>query len=89
VIRNSCFGGIWGEEQRDSPYFPFEPRKAFIICITATNDAFNVEVDGNEFITFANRNDTISNITHLSAFGSVHVSEIHMPFHDNQVLHNC
>jgi len=86
IVRNSYLTGNWGEEERDLPNFPFQPKKAFIICITATNDKLDVEVDGNELISFLNRNDAISNITHLYISGSVYISEVHLPFHDNQVL---
>ena len=45
VVRNSREGGEWGEEERDQPYFPFQPEDRFELAFVVLPYGIRVSAD--------------------------------------------
>ncbi|XP_052058661.1 uncharacterized protein LOC127698939 isoform X1 [Mytilus californianus] len=57
VIRNSCTGGDWQDEEKDQPHFPFEDGRSFILRIEVTASEFRTYVNGKPYINYSHRVD--------------------------------
>nr|QEF51146.1 galactose-binding lectin [Mimachlamys nobilis] len=77
VVRNSCSGGAWANEERDQPCFPFTSSLDFTITFVVTNEGFKVLVNGDKYCYF-NHRMPYSDGTHLQMGGA--------DFHEVQVL---
>lgn len=44
VFRNSCQNGVWGQEERETPFFPFDSGHASEIVFFVNNDKFMVRI---------------------------------------------
>lgn len=79
VVRNSRQASVWGPEEHEGT-IPFTAAHPFLVVVSASIDSLEVEVNGNLFTTFKLRDGMpITNITHLSIYGDVIVSAIHIP----------
>lgn len=57
VIRNSCTGGDWQDEEKEQPHFPFDDGRSFILRIEVTASEFRTYVNGKPYINYSHRVD--------------------------------
>ncbi|KAJ8280295.1 hypothetical protein GJAV_G00052870 [Gymnothorax javanicus] len=76
VVRNSCLGGSWGEEERDSDYNPFERDAQFEMLIRCGNNKFSVFVNGQLLCYFTHRHQPVTDINKVEIAGDVQLSYI-------------
>ncbi|GIY93515.1 galectin [Caerostris extrusa] len=79
VVRNSRLDEAWGDEERDGD-MPFAPGQPFLIKITPTVDAYEVEVNGSPFISYNHRDGMpLCDVTHIAMWGDITLYGIHVP----------
>ncbi|ESO90164.1 hypothetical protein LOTGIDRAFT_123780, partial [Lottia gigantea] len=54
VVRNS-YDGSWADEERDVPFFPFLEGTKFTLRLLVTDDEFDINMNGKDFIHFHHR----------------------------------
>lgn len=74
VFRNSCQNGVWDQEERETPFFPFDSGHASEIVFFVNNDKFMTFVNGQSFIEFKHRLP-LERITHLFMDGDCNFYE--------------
>ncbi|KAK6181409.1 hypothetical protein SNE40_009261 [Patella caerulea] len=74
VLRNSKFGD-WGEEETDSPDFPFHPGQYFDLLIIATQGRFNVYVNG-KFFTLFNYRCPVEDMKYIYCGGDLSIADV-------------
>ncbi|XP_015906117.1 32 kDa beta-galactoside-binding lectin [Parasteatoda tepidariorum] len=80
VVRNARLDESWGDEEREGD-MPFEAGQPFLITITATDDDYDVEVNGNPFAKFNHREGLpFANVSHIAMWGDVTIYGIYVPF---------
>lgn len=57
VIRNSCTGGNWQNEEREQPHFPFDDGRSFTLRIEVTANEYRTYVNGKPYIDYSHRVD--------------------------------
>jgi len=62
VVRNSCTGGNWGNEERQQPSFPFVAGQVCRLIILVEPHQFKVAVNNNHFVEFQHRDTNLAAI---------------------------
>lgn len=76
VIRNACISGGWGSEERQVPYFPFQPNANFDIMILAEQGKFKIAVNNQHFAEFHHRLRPLNRINTLNASGDIRITQV-------------
>ncbi|XP_048736889.2 galectin-4-like [Ostrea edulis] len=76
VLRNSCQGGSWGAEERQSPYFPFMPNANFDMLIMVEHDKFKIAVNNQHFLEFTHRLQPLNKIDALQVKGDIQLLQV-------------
>lgn len=76
IVRNSRSNDQWGPEERQKPYFPFQPNANFDMMILCEQHCFKVAVDGKHFIEFKHRLQPLDRFRFLGIVGDVKVTQI-------------
>ncbi|XP_043930351.1 galectin-3-like [Protopterus annectens] len=76
VVRNSCLGGHWGNEERDAPLFPFVQGQRFEVRIRSTDQNYQVTVNGQHFINYNHRIHELSEIKALYVHGDLLLHQV-------------
>ncbi|XP_070571366.1 galectin-8-like [Ptychodera flava] len=69
IVCNTMQNKKWGAEERNAPYFPFEPSTNFEIIILCQQDSYKVAVNGRHLIEYRHRTP-FQNVTFLAIGGS-------------------
>ncbi|KAL2095732.1 hypothetical protein ACEWY4_007880 [Coilia grayii] len=77
IVRNSCIGGSWGQEEREFSFNPFQEGQYFDISIRCGNQRFKVFVNGQHLFNFSHRFQPFTQIDMLEIDGDVQLSYIH------------
>ncbi|KAJ8368706.1 hypothetical protein SKAU_G00087340 [Synaphobranchus kaupii] len=77
VVRNSCMGGSWGQEEMDVNFNPFQEGQYFDISVRCGNQRFKVFVNGQHMCNFFHRFQPFTQIDMLEIDGDVQLSYIH------------
>ncbi|KAJ8402183.1 hypothetical protein AAFF_G00370480 [Aldrovandia affinis] len=77
VVRNSCLGGTWGQEERELSHNPFLEGQYFDISVRCGNQRFKVFVNGQHLCDFSHRFQPFSQINTLEILGDVQLSYVH------------
>lgn len=80
VIRNSRVDGEWGEEETDTPDFPFGPKASFEIRIICTEWNYVVYVNGSHFSNYDHRVD-LRSVSHIFVDGDAKFTDIGFKAH--------
>lgn len=71
VIKNSLFGGAWGQEERATAPFPFVPGTPFSMMILGDPQEFKIAVNGNHFTEFRLRNPNLQAVQWVEVEGDL------------------
>ncbi|KAJ8368694.1 hypothetical protein SKAU_G00087220 [Synaphobranchus kaupii] len=74
VVRNSCKGGNWGAEERETDVNPFQEGKSFEMLVRSGNQKFTVYVNGNYMCDYVHHVQTTNQIDKLEIVGDVQLS---------------
>ncbi|MBN3318433.1 LEG4 protein, partial [Atractosteus spatula] len=77
VVRNSCLGGSWGQEERDLEFNPFQEGQYFEISVRCGNQRYKVFVNGQYLCDFFHRLQPFTQVDTLEVEGDVQLSYIH------------
>ncbi|XP_075995911.1 galectin-3-like [Genypterus blacodes] len=78
VVRNSCVGNKWGQEERELGRFPFVQGGDFEIKILCTDREFRVAVNGAHLLEFKHRMNNLRNINKLSVYNDLTLSKVNV-----------
>nr|XP_015196139.1 PREDICTED: galectin-4 [Lepisosteus oculatus] len=77
VVRNSCLGGSWGQEESDLEFNPFQEGQYFEISVRCGNQRYKVFVNGQYLCDFFHRLQPFTQVDTLEVEGDVQLSYIH------------
>ncbi|XP_053553316.1 galectin-3 [Bombina bombina] len=76
IVRNSLLHDKWGQEERQSPKFPFVPGQPFKIQILCESDKFNVAINNENLFQFRHRVKELNEIKSVGIFGDITLSDV-------------
>lgn len=82
VVRNAKLNGVWGPEEREARYFPFDKRSSFDMIIANQPYSYQVYINGRLFCAFAHRTDP-GPIKEFQICGDVELQNIHYETHSD------
>ena len=74
VVRNSFFGGAWGEEEK-SDTMPFKENKSYGIEINVDDEKYSVVVEGKHLCDFEHR-VSFSEVEAITVKGDIEVLDV-------------
>uniref|UniRef100_A0AAY4CR02 Galectin n=1 Tax=Denticeps clupeoides TaxID=299321 RepID=A0AAY4CR02_9TELE len=77
VVRNSQLGGLWGQEEQEIFFNPFQEGQYFDLSIRCGNWRFKVYVNGQHMCNFIHRYQQFTQIDMILIEGDVQISYIH------------
>jgi len=79
VIKNSCLGGNWGQEERATAPFPFVPGTPFQMMILGDPQEFKIAVNGAHFTEFRLRNPNLQAAQWVEVDGDLANVQVNVP----------
>lgn len=76
VLRRACVSGLWGDAERDVPFFPFIGDQPFKMEVCCERSRLRVLVDGEQLCHFQHRLTSLSAVDTLWIKGSVAVTKL-------------
>ncbi|XP_048392519.1 galectin-8-like isoform X4 [Stegostoma tigrinum] len=75
-VRNSFLYQSWGEEERKTDYFPFNPEAYFEVIIYCSSDCFKIAVNGEHLLEYKHRFTDLSKIDMVKADGNIQLFKV-------------
>ncbi|XP_030069569.1 galectin-3 [Microcaecilia unicolor] len=89
IVANSQVNNSWGEEERKTDYFPFEPSQPFEMEIQYEEKYFNVTVNDQFLLQFMTREKTMEELSKVFVEGDVSVQNIRVETLSGETNKEC
>ena len=80
VVRNTLQGGVWGDEERTGPAFPFQPGVNFDMIIRIEGNRFLIAINGQHYIEYYHRALPLQSVDLLHIDGNVTITSVRFHF---------